>query len=77
MNNVNTKENINSYYTTETKIKKPERIVVQGPTTLPKQELYTDKKADAKLKAIEQDIFSATNDVKKQNNNKKKFLGLF
>lgn len=77
MNKIDTKENINAHYTTETKIIKPEHIVVQGPNNIPKQDLFTDQKANVRLQAIEQDIFDSTKRVKKNNEKKKKILGLF
>ena len=57
MSEVNNIQNLNSHYSTNTKVEKPERVVVTGPNSLPTVHLFNDKDAKKRLKAINQDIY--------------------
>lgn len=52
-------QNLNSYYSTDTKAHRPERVVVSGPNSLPVQHLFDDRDANNRLKSINEDIYSS------------------
>ena len=67
---------LNSYYTTSSKVDAPKRVVVSGPDNVPKYHLYTDREANEKLHAIENDVYESIQKTPKKKN-KNKFLGIF
>ena len=75
MNEINQSYNLNSYYTSNTKIEKPKHVVATPPGQIPQYVLYTDQKANKRLSEINNDIFVEYEKTPK--NKKKKFLGLF
>ena len=76
MEEINQTQNLNSHYSTSSKVAKPQRVVVSGPENIPKYHLYTDKEANEKLYAIEGDIYESIQKMPKKKN-KNKFLGIF
>jgi len=76
MDDITTTQNLNAHYTTSPKVVKPKHIVVNGPENVPQYHLYSDKEANAKLEAINYDIYEAVQRTPKKKN-KKKFLGIF
>lgn len=52
---INTK--IDSYYTTNAKAQRPLNPVAKAPETLPSFHLYSDRDANNKIRAINQDIY--------------------
>ena len=75
MNEISQPQNLNAHYTNETKIKRPERVVVTGPETIPTRHIYSDREANQKLEALNNDVYIAVQREPKPA--KKKFLGLF
>ena len=59
MEEINQIQDLNSHYTTSSKVEKPQRVVVNGPENIPKYHLYTDREANEKLQAIEYDVYEA------------------
>ncbi len=49
--------NLNSHYSTNSKVDRPNRPVAMAPTSLPKAHLFNDKDANKRMKAINQDIY--------------------
>ncbi len=76
MEDITKTQNLNSHYTTSTKVAKPERIVVKGPDYIPEHQLYTDRKANERLSAIEADVYESIQKTPRKRN-KNKFLGIF
>ena len=68
-------QNLNAHYTTQAKVAKPERVVVDGPDNIPKYHIYTDREANEKLTALNNDVYISVQKAPKPK--KKKFFGLF
>lgn len=68
-------QNLNAHYTTQAKVAKPERVVVEGPNDVPKYHIYSDKEANEKLKALNNDVYISVQNAPKPA--KKKLFGLF
>ena len=68
-------QNLNAHYTTQAKVAKPEKVVVEGPENVPKYHLYTDREANEKLTALNNDVYISVKNEPRQS--KKKFLGIF
>ena len=68
-------QNLNAHYTTQSKVEKPERVVVNGPENIPKYHIYSDKEANEKLTALNNDVYISVKNTPKKS--KKKFLGIF
>ncbi len=47
----------NSYYTSNPKVERPPREVVQAPAAIPVQHVFNDRDAQAKMDKINQDIY--------------------
>ena len=75
MNEISQQQNLNAHYTTEAKVKRPERVVVSGPETIPVRYVYSDREANKKLETLNNDVYVAVQREPKPK--KKKFLGLF
>ena len=69
-------QSLAAHYSTQTKISIPKRVVAKGPTAVPEHHIFTDAEANAKLSAINKDIFEQSQKVPKPKNKKKKFFGL-
>ena len=67
---------LGAHYSTKTKVELPTDTVANGPETIPEVHLFNDFDANARLSAINKDIFESTQKVAKPEK-KKKFLGLF
>ena len=48
--------NLNSHYSSNSKVNRPQRVIVTGPNDLPKVHLYNDRDATNRVKAINNDI---------------------
>ena len=72
----NNNSGLNSHYTKNVKVVLPTDTVVSGPESIPEVHLFNDFEANARLSAINKDIFESTQKVAKPEK-KKKFLGLF
>jgi len=75
MPQISNPQNLNAYYSTDTKAHRPERVVVNGPESIPNMHLFNDKDANNRLKAINEDIYSNYKDEKKSET--KNFIKLF
>lgn len=75
MDEINQTQNLNAHYTNTPKIQKPEHFVAVGPNNIPKYHTYTDKEANERLEALNNDVYEAVQRTPKKN--KKKFLGIF
>lgn len=69
--------NINAHYANDAKVKRTQRQIVQAPETIPTHNLYSDKEANDRLNAINQDVYNSVKSVPVKNHKKKKFFGLF
>lgn len=76
MNEISQPQNLEAHYTTSAKIEKPKHVVADGPDSIPKYHVYTDREANMKLSAIEKDIYESVEKAPKKSK-KKKFLGIF
>lgn len=76
MNEISQAQNLNAHYTTAPKVEKPKHVVVDGPENIPTRHIYSDKEANAKLEALNNDVFVAVQKEPKPAK-KKKFLGIF
>jgi len=77
MNEVNQTYNLNSHYTSTSKVEKPKHVVAQAPDQIPQYSILTDQKARKRLSDLDRDIFVEYDKVPKESKKKKKFLGLF
>ena len=68
-------QNLNAHYTTQAKVTKPERVVVSGPDNVPQYHIYSDKEANEKLTALNNDVYISVQKAPKPK--KKKFFELF
>lgn len=75
MNEIYQTQNLNAHYTTTPKIEKPKHVVVNGPENIPTRYIYSDKEANEKLEALNNDVYIAVQREPKPK--KKKFLGIF
>ncbi len=75
MNEISQTQNINAHYSTETKIKRPDHVVVSGPDSIPSKYVFSDREANKRLEALNNDVYVAVQREPKPK--KKKFLGLF
>lgn len=66
--------NIDSHYSSETKIIKPKRQVAFAPANLPTTHVYSDKDARQKMAAIDYDIYQGTIKEKKKHEFDKSFF---
>lgn len=57
------------------KVEKPQRVVVDGPNSVPKHHIYTDREANIKLEALNNDVYESVEKTNKKNK-RKKFLGI-
>ncbi len=76
MNEIQQTQNLEAYYTSSPKIEKPKHVVAEGPNSIPQYHIYTDREANQKLTALENDIYESYKKVQKKDK-KKKFLGIF
>ena len=67
--------NLNSHYSSQTKVEIPQRVVVSGPTALSGQHVYNDIDAKKRMRAINDDIYQSAKVQKTQEN--RKFLKVF
>ena len=67
--------NLNSHYSTNSKVDRPNRPVAMAPTSLPKAHLFNDKDANKRMKAINRDIY--VDSKKEENSAGIKFLKFF
>lgn len=71
-------QNLNAYYSTETKIPRPENVVVNAPNNLPTAHLFNDKDANKRLESINKDIYvSYKEEEKRETKNFIKFFAGF
>lgn len=75
MDEISQTQNLNAHYTTVSKVKIPQHVVVEGPNNIPKRYVYTDKEANQKLTVLNNDVYESVSRVPKKE--KKKFLGIF
>lgn len=75
MEGITQTQNLEAHYSTSSKVEKPKRVVVEGPKTIPTNHIYTDKEANERLAAINNDVYESVQNTPKKN--KKKFLGIF
>lgn len=68
-------QDIEAHYSTVSKVDKPKRVVVEGPNNIPVRHVYTDKEANARLAAINNDVYVSVQNTPKKNKNKR--FGLF
>ena len=76
MDGIQQTQNLEAHYSTSTKVEKPKRVVVEGPDNIPQYHTYTDKEANAKLTAINNDVYESYQQTPKKKS-KKKFFGMF
>lgn len=70
--------NLNSYYSSDTKIKHPTKNIAQAPIILPKAYSFSDKDADRKMQFINADIYTKTKQENAEHKfNKKTFFKIF
>lgn len=72
-------QNLSSHYSTNAKTEKKSNTVAFAPNSLPRAHLFSDKDANLKLNAINQDIYEDSKKEKGRQFNDflKYFLGLF
>ena len=75
MPQISNPQNLNSYYSSDTKAHRPERVVVSGPNSLPVQHLFNDRDADNRLRSINKDIY--LNYKKEEKAETKNFIKFF
>ena len=75
MTEFNELQNLNGHYTTESKVNLPKHVVVTPPENVPKYLIYKDSEANARLHAINRDIYESEKKVPQKK--RKKFLGIF
>jgi len=71
---INENQNLNSYYTTLQKVDKPERIVVNGPESIPNQHVFNDREATLKWRKMNNDIYEGAKKKEKQESGVLKFI---
>jgi len=69
-------ENLNAHYTNNPKVVKPQHVVVTGPDNVPKYHIFTDREANMRLAALNNDVYVSVKNTPKKDP-KKKFLGIF
>lgn len=75
MAEINSTYNLNPYYTSTPRVKKPEHVVATPPEKIPEYDIYTDRKANKRLTEINADVYEDYKKTPKPK--KKKFFGLF
>lgn len=73
---INPQININAHYTNEPKVKRTQRQVASAPGILPTHHIYSDREANERLSALNQDVYDSVKSVPVKNNKKKNFFGL-
>jgi len=74
MSEVTKNQNLNSYYTTSQKVDKPERIVVNGPESIPNQHVFNDREATLKWRKMNNDIYEGAKKEEKKKSNVLNFI---
>ena len=67
-------QNLEAHYITSDKTQRPDHLIAQPPTSIPKTHLFDDKDANERLKAINQDIYDG---YKKEDNREKNNFIIF
>lgn len=67
--------NLNSHYTSQTKVEIPKHVVVNGPDVIPGQHVYSDIDARKRMRAINNDIYQSVKSEKAKDS--KNFLKVF
>ena len=67
MSEVNNSQNLKAHYSTNTKVQKPPKKAVTAPNTLPVMHLYSDKDANQRIRALNQDIYHDSKIEEKRN----------
>ena len=68
-------QNINSHYTSATKVTKPQKLVVSGPQNVPSMHLYNDIDAKKRISAYNAEIEQQSKEYRK--NPAKQFWKVF
>ena len=64
MAQISNNQNLNAHYSTETKVKRPNKTVANAPSNLPNNKMpYYDREATKRMQAINESIY---NDCKKE-----------
>ena len=70
--------NSQGYYSTENKVKIPQKIAIDPPIVLPKHKLFSEKEANTKINKINNDIYIESKKEKKRHEfNKPLFFKIF
>ena len=75
MPEISNSQNLNSYYSSETKTQRPDRLIVSGPQNIPVSHLFNDRDANNRLKAINDDIYMSYKEEERKE--KKNFIKTF
>lgn len=69
---------LEGHYSTQVKVKRPKTSVAQAPEVLPKHNLFSEKEAEQKINAINNDIYAgAEKEKKKKEFNRSLYFKIF
>ncbi len=69
---------LEGHYSTQAKVRRPNRMAAEAPVVLPKHKLFSEKEAEQKINSINNDIYTGTvNEKKKHEFNRSLYFKIF